>query len=587
MVSDSFMLACLQEATARSVWKVRAGDRNSRVMVSSLRVVRPEVRKHRILGAPKQRSLESPGNGPAALFVPNARDESCQVGRRGRFRSGAEWSYPLPMTPHSPRIVLVAASEPGLQVLADRLKMQGYAVEVAASTSEAAQVALANPPAAVVADLWMPGISGVQLCRLLGREPATNTVPVILRGSDGRRNRFWAEQGGAVAYVTAGRMGDLVRALTRAIAATPPSASFFTDLRGEQADIRDRIATYLDEALFESVIASEVRALGTSGSFERIFDLFSQFISRVTSYRWLAVATEAPVRFGLHSNPKTRASNEKAAREALGVHDAVVVPVEDEDAYDDEGGPPPIVLPIKFGSAVVGTIALATRDPGHPRDRDLVAAVARELGGPIRMARLVEESQRLATIDPLTGLNNRRAFIEGLGQELDRRARHGYPVSVMLLDVDHFKAINDRFGHATGDLVLASVGKALQTHFRKVDVVARWGGEEFVVALSGAAAEGAHIAAERLRQTIEELEVARPSGEPPVKLTISLGLATHRLGEPLDSVVDRADRAMYGAKTMGRNRVVVDTTGTDVAGAPPDGTELETGRWKNASLLPS
>jgi two-component system cell cycle response regulator len=463
----------------------------------------------------------------------------------------------------APRIVLVAASESGSHVLAERLQMQGYAVEVAQTTSDAARMALANPPAAVVAELWMPGISGVQLCRLLAREAATDTVPVILQGPEGRRNRFWAEQAGAAAYVGAGRMGDLVRALARAIASTPQSSAFFTDLEGASTDIRDRIAGYLDEALFESVIASEVRALGTSESFERVFDLFSQFVSRVTSYRWLAVSTESPKRFGLHTSPSMRAVNEQAARAALGfASDVDLVPVEDEDAYDDPTGPAPIVVPVTFGSVTVGKIALATRQPEHAQDRKLVEVIARDLGGPIRMATLLEQSQRLATLDSLTGLKNRRAFIESLGQEIGRRERHGYALSVLLLDVDHFKSVNDRFGHATGDLVLAAVGSVLKGQFRKVDIVARWGGEEFVVALSGAEAEGAHMSAERLREKIEELELERPrdaGGEGPLKVTVSIGVATHRMGESLDAVVDRADRAMYSAKSAGRNRVVADS----------------------------
>jgi two-component system, cell cycle response regulator len=466
----------------------------------------------------------------------------------------------------APRIVLVAASENGSHVLAERLQMQGYIVEVAQTTSDAARMALANPPAAVVAELWMPGISGIQLCRLLAREAATDTVPVILQGPDGRRNRFWAEQAGAAAYVGAGRMGDLVRALARAIASAPPSSEFFTELDGAKTDIRDRIAAYLDEALFESVMASEVRALGTSGTFERIFDLFSQFLSRVTSYRWLAVSIESPKRFGLHTNPSTRAVNERAAREALGLESGVdIVPVEDEDAYDDSAGPAPIVVPIWFGSIAIGKIGLATRQPEHTQDRKLVEVIARDLGGAIRMATLLEESQRLATIEPLTGLKNRRAFIEALGNEIARRERHRYPLTLLLLDVDHFKSINDRFGHATGDLVLAAVGSVLKGQFRKIDVVARWGGEEFVVALSGADAEGGYVSAERLRQTIEAMEVERapgPGQQGLVSVTVSIGVASHRMAESLDSVVDRADRAMYSAKSTGRNRVVVDRAGS-------------------------
>jgi two-component system, cell cycle response regulator len=487
-------------------------------------------------------------------------------------------------------LVLAVPSEQSAQNLAARLKMQGYAVEVTTSGVDAARAALVEPPAAVIADLWMPGVSGVQLCRLLRREPSTETVPVILRGPEGRRNRFWAERAGAAAYVASGRMGDLVRALEAAIAAAPAPDAFFTDLRGGHVDIRDRIAGYLDDALYESVIASEVRALGTSGSFERVFDLFSQFVARVTSYRWLSVSTDAPACFGLHTNPESRVANERAAREALSLPEtAPVIAVEDEDAYDDESGPSPIVLPISFGPSTIGKIALATREPEHAQDRKLVTAIARELGGPLRMAMLVEESHRLATIDPLTGLKNRRAFVGALTLELEQCDRHGHPVSVMLLDVDHFKSINDRFGHATGDLVLAAVGKILRAEFREVDVVARWGGEEFVVALSGAAADGVQVAAERLRQAIAATLIARPGSADPVRVAVSIGVARRRSGECLDSLVDRADRAMYGAKTMGRNRVVIETEcrASSRPCADDGPSELESRRWKAVVAPPS
>ena len=118
-------------------------------------------------------------------------------------------------------------------MLAERLRMQGYAVTVAPTAAEGAHLALSAPPAVVIADLWMPSISGVQLCRLLRSEPATENVPIVLRGPDGQRNRFWAEQAGAAAYVVRGRMGDLVRALSRASAQarrTTPSSP--TSARG-------------------------------------------------------------------------------------------------------------------------------------------------------------------------------------------------------------------------------------------------------------------------------------------------------------------------------------------------------------------
>src|SRR5262245_2840991 len=114
------------------------------------------------------------------------------------------------------RVVLVDPSE-ARQALADRLRMQGYRVELTVDPAEGAHLALSDPPTAVVADIWMPGISGIQLCRLLRSEPATQSVPIVLRGPErGQRERFWADRAGASAYVPRGRIGDLLRAISGA-----------------------------------------------------------------------------------------------------------------------------------------------------------------------------------------------------------------------------------------------------------------------------------------------------------------------------------------------------------------------------------
>ncbi len=461
-------------------------------------------------------------------------------------------------------VVLIDGSETR-EVLAERLRMQGFVVRVTADPAEGAHLALSQPPSAVVADLWMPGISGVQLCRLLRTEAATEHVPIILRGPENdQRNRFWASRAGAAAYVVKGRMGDLVRALDSAIAAAPESSSFFVHLSGADTEIRDRIAASLDAALFESVIASEVRGLSVCGAFDRLFDLFSQLVTRVTTYRWMAISTHKPERAGLHAHPSMRASAEAEARAQLRLGaTASMFAVEDEDAFADEAGPPAIVEPILFGGEVIGELALATRAPQHPKDPSLVTVLARELAGPLRIVSLVEESQHLARIDPLTGLMNRRAMIASLDREIARAVRLHEPLSLMLLDVDHFKAINDRRGHASGDTVLAALGKLLAREIRAVDLAARWGGEEFVIGLCAADKPGGVIAAERIRQAVEAMSVADSEGTK-IPVTVSIGLAAYRPGDDVEALVDRADRAMYLAKSAGRNRVVIDP---DVASA--------------------
>jgi two-component system cell cycle response regulator len=459
-----------------------------------------------------------------------------------------------------PRVILIDTSDASRDVLATRLRAQGYVVDAVGEAAAGAELSLSAPPSVVVADLWMPSISGVQVCRLLRSEPATADVSVILRGDkDDPKSRFWAERAGAAAYVTKGRMGDLVRALTKATSTPRDGDGFFMQLGGGTLGIRDRIAQHLDAALFESVIAAEVRALASAGSFERLFDLLSQLLSQLCSYRWMSVTTTLPNHFALHTHPSRRQAATEEARDAL-LAPASREPmlIEDEDALESIEQTAAVAMPITFGGIVLGAIAISPSKASDADASKLVPIVARELGGPLRMTALIEESQRQASIDPLTGLLNRRAFATAMDVELARAARHRYPLSFMLLDVDHFKAINDKFGHAGGDQVLAAIGNLLHSTMRKTDVASRWGGEEFVLALTSTDLPGARVAAERVRRDIAALSIR--NGEQTIVVTASVGVAALRRGEPLAQLVDRADQAMYAAKVAGRNRVVVDSS---------------------------
>jgi two-component system cell cycle response regulator len=458
------------------------------------------------------------------------------------------------------RILLVDVDNARRDIAARRLRAQGYVVEDTSDGAVGADLALRAPPAAVVADLWMPSISGVQLCRLLRSEPATAEVPVILCGErDDPRNRFWAERAGAAAYVTKGRTAELVGALMRAIAGAAKTDGFFVQLSGGSLDIRDRLARHLDTALFESVIAAELRALASADSFDKLFDRLAQFMSQVTRYRWIALSTAAPARFAIHHHPSQRAAAEREARGALRLPEATTAsPIEDEDAVPDLVGPPPIVCDVPFAHVPVARFACGTSSAYEADTRSLVAIVERELGGAVKIATLIEESQRLAATDALTGLMNRRAFAAVMGAEVARSQRHGYPLSVLLLDIDHFKQINDRRGHAAGDRVLAALGDLLRLRMRRSDLAARWGGEEFIVACTSTDGAGSGVAAERLRLAIEEMAVHDEAGER-IHVTASIGAAMWRAGEALEGLVDRADRAMYSSKASGRNRVTVCT----------------------------
>lgn len=162
---------------------------------------------------------------------------------------------------------------------------------------------------------------------------------------------------------------------------------------------------------------------------------------------------------------------------------------------------------------------------------------------------LAAVQERSALTDRLTALMNRRGLEAVLMREHARSRRHAEPLSVILIDVDRFKQVNDVYGHATGDEVLRQVAAACAQAIRKCDIVGRWGGEEFLAVLPGASIEGGRVCAERLRAAVEALQL--PCGV----VTISSGVAEIGVGEDIEAAIRVADERLYAAKTGGRNRV--------------------------------
>lgn len=171
--------------------------------------------------------------------------------------------------------------------------------------------------------------------------------------------------------------------------------------------------------------------------------------------------------------------------------------------------------------------------------------------------RNMEEALRdMASKDPLTGIYNRRSFMELGRQQLARSNRFGEPMSVVVLDVDHFKRVNDSYGHATGDDALRMVASACSSILREYDILGRLGGEEFVIVLPGTTPDESRVVAERLRRHIARMAIPGPEGR--FHMTASMGIAgVESMSDTLEKSIHRADLALYRAKREGRNRVVV------------------------------
>jgi diguanylate cyclase (GGDEF)-like protein len=176
---------------------------------------------------------------------------------------------------------------------------------------------------------------------------------------------------------------------------------------------------------------------------------------------------------------------------------------------------------------------------------------------------LTARLEQMASTDPLTRVYNRRVFLEWCEKERTRSQRTGAPFSILMIDLDHFKQINDRFGHRSGDEVLCAAVEKMQDSIRGIDILGRWGGEEFTVLLPGASAEAALLVAHRIRGNIEQIRLqdinARMEKEAQdTPVTASMGLAAFRGGdEDIAGILQRADSALYDAKAAGRNRILV------------------------------
>lgn len=233
-----------------------------------------------------------------------------------------------------------------------------------------------------------------------------------------------------------------------------------------------------------------------------------------------------------------------------------------------------IAAPVIFRDRLLGvlTVESQARDAFDEDDARLLSILSAQVAVGIHNARTYAEAEAQAVTDALTGLYNYRYFHDRLAGEMTRSARYDHALSLVMIDLDHFKAVNDRHGHLAGDDLLREVAQALKRNIRRydeasvmkgaeIDVASRYGGDEFIVIMPETPVEGAAIAAERLRTAVagEAGPRAGLTGERgwPARITASIGVAGYRVGENVETFVRRADEAAYESKKGGRDRVTV------------------------------
>lgn len=451
------------------------------------------------------------------------------------------------------------------------LESAGFEIVTARDGLEAVEKAFAGDVSLIILDVMMPRMNGYQACRLLKTEPATRSIPVIiLTSKDQAGDRFWGLETGADHYVTKDADPQGILELVKRVAASP-DARRPREPRSSSVDALYRVNELLDRKLFETTILSEIgRVTKSLVHFDETFTSVMGILTRVVDFTVGAMAfvddDDLDVFLLIH-RPATPAVIEDAksrlmeaiARERAG---APFTKVQARLFTHEASGPEETSLggfasyPVKTNDELRGLLAFggkaAARVAGETEA--FLATAANQAKIVMENSRLFERVKSLSIRDGLTGLYNHRHSMEQVAQEFGRVGRYEGGVSVLMVDIDHFKKINDEHGHQAGDFVLRETARILKDTLRIVDSLGRYGGEEFVAILPHTNRDHATQTAERLRQAIAQHAFRVGSRE--LHITISVGIATY----PSDNVdtpgalIREADKALYRAKQAGRNR---------------------------------
>ncbi len=450
--------------------------------------------------------------------------------------------------------ILVVDDEEGIaRMLQVLLESRGFSTLVAHSGRAALELLGSYPVDLVLLDIMMPGFDGHQVLKWIkGRQELRHLPVILVTAKDGLKDKVEGLRLGADDYITKPFNNEELLARIRVQLRISQMGAELRQ-RNEELSALNAIATAVNQPLDLNRILNDaldkvLEVLEAEGGQIRLVDeRTGELVLAVhRGHSPEFVAKKARARWEEHSLAPLREKGGVLILDDLsGVEDPSL------QLARAEGYRSYLGIALRSRDRTVGTLCVLSRTLGRFQGQTLpfLTAIGHQVGVAIENARLFEEHSRLAITDELTGLYNHRHFYQVLQAEVSRALRYRRNLSLILLDIDHFKQYNDRFGHLVGDEALRRLAEILKRNTRDVDVVARYGGEEFAIILPETTLQQAAIHAERIRAAVEEHRFRD-------RFTVSLGVAAFGKGkERGEELVLMADQALYRAKAEGRNRV--------------------------------
>jgi two-component system cell cycle response regulator len=484
------------------------------------------------------------------------------------------------------KILVADDDEALLNTLVWILKDRGYEVVPVADASSLINHLIDEHPDLLMLDIMMPKVDGLQILEQIKTDERWRDLPVLMVSS-------MSPEEGTVKALGLGASDFIskpfrVKELLARVDAHLRTGRALREARQEARDRAAEAKARAEEAAIRAEMVDILHEVTDALKAEEIYHILARRVAHVLNIaKCSLVIPRADGKIGLvvvtSDNPMLRnleiqLDGYPEIRKALDTNQPVLVAdvrtdplyAEVRERWSKEGvkvaTKSVIAIPFSLHGAQSGVFFLRTIDESTPltvQDVAFAEQVVKTAVNAIEKAYQLETVQSdreryrwLASIDALTGCMNRRAFMERLDRELDRVRRYGTKLSVLMIDLDRFKDVNDNRGHLVGDTVLRQLGDMLRREVRSVDLAARYGGEEFIIVLPDTTPDGAMIFAERLRKRVLSKNFAE-SGDP-LNVTVSIGVASvsgeSGAVEP-EILIARADEALYRAKNDGRNRV--------------------------------